>query len=456
MLARNFGFALALCCLLAGPAASEPHPTAPALNSRPGAAYTMYLNFSGFNYPGSWAGETPGVVSAYNNQSGATFTPAEQAGIKNIWARVAEAYAPFNVNVTTVDPAAAAGQAGTDALRLAYYDATPRVMHTIIGSPANGSFFSGAGGVSEVDVWDTAQTNGMSTNWVFWNRYGAGSYHNIYTATAHENGHAAGLWHQGDYIGSTKVNEYSTNNGSGLIAPTVGVAYGAARGAWRLGKANADGPVFVQNDPGLILQNDGIGGFVNDGIGHTLATATSVTYQPGTSQIDFSAARGIIVPVSDADPQPMGVDSYTKDYFSFWTDGGISTITVNAGGQWLTPGVADPDASLDATLRILDALGNEVAVRNTASLSETLSLYLARGDYFIEVSSAGGKAASLGPNGNWDPASFFDMGSYFLTGVVAIPEPSTLTLAGLGALGLAASRACARKARKRNAATAEA
>ena len=227
MFARRFGLVLLMASVLSGRAVSEPHPLAPAFNSRPGAAYTLYLNFSGFNYAGNWGGQAPGVVHAFNNQAGANFTTDEQAWIKNIWARTAEAYSAYDINVTTVDPAVAAGQAGTDAQRLAYYDATPRVMHTLIGRPNNNNFFSGAGGVSFVNVWESAQSNGQSTNWVFWNRYGPTAFHNIYTATAHENGHAAGLSHQGDYIGTMQVNAYSTNNSSGSIAPTMGVAYGA-------------------------------------------------------------------------------------------------------------------------------------------------------------------------------------------------------------------------------------
>jgi hypothetical protein len=406
-------------------------PVAPAFNSRPGAPYTLYLNFAGFNYPGTWSNQTPGNIPAYNNQTGPQFTAQEQANIKNIWARVAEAYAPFNVNVTTVDPAVAAGQAGSDAQRLAYYDATPRVMHTIIGNP-NSSFFSGAGGVSFVNVWSTAQTSGRATNWVFPGRLGGyGAFHNIFTATAHENGHAASLLHQGDYIGTTQVNSYSTNNGSSAIAPTMGVAYSATRSVWRLGKTSGTN---LHNDPlRIIANNSGMGGFVNDGIGRTLGAATPLPLISNT--IDFSAARGIIVPVSSSNPQPMGVDNYTKGYFSFRSAGGMNTITVNAGGQWLTPGVPDPDRSLDATLRILDFAGNQLAVANTPSLSETISINLPIGDYFIEVSSAGGKEASLGPNGNWDPAYFYDMGSYFLTGIIAIPEPSTIILIGLGIAG---------------------
>jgi hypothetical protein len=410
--------------LVAWTGVAAAQPVAPAFSSRPGAPYTLYLNFAGFSYTGTWSGQTPGVTPAYNGQTGPTFTPQEQANIKNIWARVAEAYAPFNVNVTTVDPAVAAGQAGSDFQRQTYYDATPRLMHTVIGNGSS-NFFGNAGGVSFVNVWSTPQTQGRHTNWVFTNRLGGyNAFHNIFTATAHENGHAASLQHQGDYIGTTRVNEYSTNNGSTVIAPTMGVAYSAARSVWRLGKT---GGSTTHNDPlRIIANNPGMGGFIDDGIGRTLGTATPLPLIG--SQIDFSIARGIIVPVSSSNPQPMGVDNYTRGFFSFTTAGGLNTITVNAGGQWITPGVADPGASLDATLRILDASGNQVAIADTPSLSETLSLNLPGGNYFIEVSSAGGKAASLGPNGTWDPAFFYDMGSYFLTGVIAIPEPSALAL----------------------------
>ena len=109
MQVRRLLIAIALGVGWVSGAYAQSHPLAPAFNSRHGAAYTLYLNFSGFDYTGTWGGQTPGSTPAYNGQTGATFTPQEQANIKNIWARIAEAYAPYNVNVTTVDPAVAAG-----------------------------------------------------------------------------------------------------------------------------------------------------------------------------------------------------------------------------------------------------------------------------------------------------------------------------------------------------------
>ena len=132
---------VAWCALsaAAGAVFGEVHPGGvPALSSRPGSAYTVYLDFAGFTFTGVWVNSgTPGVTPAYNNVTG-SFGAADQATITNVWAWVAEKFAPFNINVTTIDPAVAAGQAGSDAQRQAYYDATAKLMHTVIADDCTG------------------------------------------------------------------------------------------------------------------------------------------------------------------------------------------------------------------------------------------------------------------------------------------------------------------------------
>jgi hypothetical protein len=409
---------------------AQAHPLAPALSSRPGAQYTMYLNFSGFNYPGTWGGQTPGNVPAYDN-AGASFTAAQAANIKNIWTRIADAYSMFDINVTTVDPAVAAGQAADDLTRYNYYQATPRFMHTVIANGAS-NFFGNAGGVSYVGVMHNAATlPGRHTNWAFVNRLGGvNAFHNIYTASAHELGHAAGLNHQGDYTTTAQVNEYSTNNGSATIAPTVGVAYGAARGVWRQGRI---GVSTTQNDPRTILtSNPSMTGFVNDGIGRSLATATPLSLFGGGS-INYNLASGIIVPASATVPNPIGEANYTSGFYSFTTLGGTNRFILNAGRQAINPGHPDPDPQLDGTLRILNSVGGIVAEANTSSLGESITINLAAGNYYVQVASAGGKQASTN-GGAWQAAQFYDMGSYFLTGFVSVPEPATVALFGSGIL----------------------
>ena len=92
--------------------------TVPALNSRPGAAQTLYLDFDGsapfswFNATGSYVVRGPnsirivtGAVQAFSIDGDFNnFSAAELDTINHIWQWVAEKFSPFTINVTTVDP----------------------------------------------------------------------------------------------------------------------------------------------------------------------------------------------------------------------------------------------------------------------------------------------------------------------------------------------------------------
>lgn len=445
MFRRNFlSLILSLAVVAVTSSGILAQPAAPALSSQPGAAYTLYLNFSGFDFTGNtWSGQSPGNVGAWRNATG-SFTTAQQNEIQSIWARVAESYAPFNVNVTTVDPSGLAANQWNQ--RLNHYDNTPRLMHTLVTGNVPAGFQSGAGGVSYVDVWSGTSSSRQKTNWVFGNRMGYG-LHDTYTATTHENGHAASLWHQADVStsgsGNSVVNHYSTNNGSSTLAPFMGVGYytdGApnTQNAWRVGRVSTgsdNSPAGDHNDVGRILSNNPGMGLYNDGIGQSLFSATPLALI-GTD-IDPSLANGVLVPTSPTSPNP---NSTTVGIFSFSTTGGLNTIQVHSGGQWITPGVADPGATLDATLRILDDVGSQVAISATADLGELLSINLGAGDYYIEVSSAGVKAGNTNV-GAWQPSQYYNIGSYFLTGSIAyVPEPNSAAALLVGVFGLLVHR----------------
>ena len=139
---RRFALGFALALALAPSASAQLN--VPALSSRPGAAYTLYLNFAGFNFTGRWGTAnktdgspyTPGNTAAYTVDGDAnSYTTTELANIRNIWSRTAEKYAAMNVNVTTVDPAPAGS---TFDQRQAYYDSQPRMMQTVVGGSAQG------------------------------------------------------------------------------------------------------------------------------------------------------------------------------------------------------------------------------------------------------------------------------------------------------------------------------
>ena len=429
------GNLLALCLVVGAfgrQARADIHPVAPAYNSLPGAAYTIYLDFSGFNFTGNWSGgaSLPGATPAYTTDGNASaFNATELANIESIWSRVSEKYAPFSINVTTVDPAVAAGQAGTDLARQNYYNAQPRMMHTVIGG--SGSWDPGAGGVSQISVTDHSEagSNGAHTDFVF-AAQAPSNLQFIGEAAAHENGHGFGMHHQSLYSGNTLVSEYSpgTGTGPGSLAPIMGVSYSSERGTWRNGTSHI-GPFApsLQNDVLKIMGNNGMS-IIDDAIGHSLAGATALPLAANHATIDAAAAKGIIVPSNTLIPQPEGVANYTTDFWAFHTGTGLVSFTAHAGRESITAGVSDPGATLDATLVLLDSLGSVLATSATSSLSETITTSLAAGLYYLEVQSAG-DSSGLG---------YFDMGSYFLSGsLIAVPEPAGWLLATVGVACLA-------------------
>lgn len=416
----------------------------PQLSSRPGAAYTMYLDFGGFSFTGDWGGvstQTPGVTPAYSIDGNASFNATEIANMRNIWTRVAEKYAVMNINVTTIDPATSGF---TDTQRQAFYDQTPRVMHTVIGGSGA---WSGGGGVSYVGVTQTPYTTapynsgagrGYHTNWVF-SAQSPSNLQFVAEAAAHEDGHGLSLNHQSRWPGTNNPDEYDSGSGtgSGSFAPIMGNSYSAQRGTWRIGATSTNSSATAQNDLAVLLTNSGIGGngtagYMDSGIGHTTATATPLS-MTGTT-INSTLAAGLIAPLS-LTPIAIGEANYTKDLFSITVTSASANLNVNliSGRSTITPGVADPGATLNATLRLLNSSGTTLFTSNGGILSESLTTSLSTGQYYLQISSAGGST-----NNGYD---YFDVGSYFLTGsVVPIPEPGVMAFAFLSVTGLAVYR----------------
>src|SRR5262249_53076707 len=158
-----------------------------------------------------------------------------------------------------------------------------------------------------------------------------------------------------------------TGVGTGSVAPIMGVSYYSERGLWKNGPAHAsDSGPTGQNDPNILKNDPGMGGFINDGIGHTPATATPL---PVTgSLVDFALAKGVIVPKSAGTPSSFGANNYVTDYWAFTTGAGAVTLNLVSGRSTIVPGLADPGAMLDGTLSVLDALGNAVATSQSGSL----------------------------------------------------------------------------------------
>src|SRR5262245_12627104 len=163
----------------------------PPLSSLPGAPVSLNLDFDGHPQAGNVIGgvdhvDTPPfnvVGTPKDDNDPSRFSKKEQDVIRAVWAIVAEDFAPFNINVTTVEP--------TDATRN---------LRVAIGG--DGLWYKGgeAGGASEIGSFTN---NAPNIAYVFPvikpGLPGAGTTAKIFwigNAVSHEAGHSFGLLHQ--------------------------------------------------------------------------------------------------------------------------------------------------------------------------------------------------------------------------------------------------------------------
>jgi hypothetical protein len=331
---------------------THPLSSVPALNSLPGARASLYLDFVGGYTPGY--GTYGNITTPAYDRDGdpTTFSNSELASIQKIWSGVAEDYAPFNINVTTVAPS----------------NMSHGVTETVyIGG--NGAWAGGgSGGISYVgDFTNTSVPNVafvFSANLI--GKGGPGDPRYTADAASHEAGHSFGLYHQSLYSGTTMLQQYNPGPGNGT-SPLMGYSYGAARSLWWDGTSSISSR-SIQDDMSVIASGTNGFGYRSETVGNSAATATPLTVQNGTSV----RASGIIIKPTDL------------DFYSVNSGPGQVTfkITVPAGVNDLAP-----------TAELLDASGTTVLARGTASptnFSVTLTANLAAGgSYRILVSSDG-------------------------------------------------------------------
>ena len=191
----------------------------PVLNSLPNAPKTLYLDFDGdFQKVWNRTDETPQQyrsvsVGEFNIDGQAGISDAEATAIRKIWETVADDYAPFNINVTTVAPASF--QNGT-ALRVVMAgDCTAQLVtgrNTSLTVSGDRFISDGAGGLvdtsgyASIGSFSDAEPNVvyvfakyMST----WNMVDSEGHSRdlraiIGTTASHEAGHSFGLVHHGN------------------------------------------------------------------------------------------------------------------------------------------------------------------------------------------------------------------------------------------------------------------
>ena len=189
-----------------------------SLNSRPEATHTIFLDFDGHTVTGTSWNSTVATIEAgrYRRESASNpdngFTQNELNGIVEIWQRVAEDFAAWDVNVTTEDP-------GVDALMRQGFDDDEYGIRTIITPDYEWYDTRRFGGVAYLRSFSRSSD---LPAWVFSSNLGTGNPKSVAEAVSHEVGHTLGLQHDGIDDGSSSSSYYS---GHGSWAPIMGVGY---------------------------------------------------------------------------------------------------------------------------------------------------------------------------------------------------------------------------------------
>jgi PKD repeat protein len=325
------------------------------LHSRPGAQRTIYLNFKGATLTNTaWSGSSTITAKPFD-LDGLPYSnsTAELQRIQAIWQRVAEDYAPFDVDVTTEAPPASAltRSSGTDQV----------FGTTVLITNSTGVYSCSCGGVAYVGVFDDT-SDFYKPALVFYNQLGAGNEKYVAEAISHEAGHNMGLNHDG-----TGTTGYYAGHGSGATgwAPIMGVGYYQSLVQWSKGQYgganNTQDDYTVMASNGLPLRADDHG--------NTTGTATALTAVP-SGGLNVFDAQGVIERPGDV------------DMFSFTAAAGTVNIGVSTAAR---------SANLDALIELRNSAGTVLAIANPVdALNGTLSVTVpSTGTYFVSVTGTG-------------------------------------------------------------------
>jgi hypothetical protein len=336
------------------------HAQIPVLNSRTTASAVLYLDFDGHIDNSLYWSDLPIVAAA------PTITSDQ---ITEIWRRVSEDFAPFNINITT---------------EVAKYNAASSALRQrVVFTPTN-YFYLDAGGVANIGSFGI----GERPCWAF---YGSGVFNPKQGAevASHEAGHTLGLRHQSEYNSACAFTaEYNDgtlpSDGQTSWAPIMGVGYYRNLTTWYHGPGKqskcADGN---QNDIGLILLN-GFSYISDDANNCGLTTACSKVIYPSSNNL---SAIGILKTNSE------------NDYYRFTAPrtgimvftGAPKNITGNntSNAQY---GQNHDGANLDIALNLFSSTGTPLAnsAYNDTRLDAIFSVSVTLNQsYYIQVQNDG-------------------------------------------------------------------
>ncbi|MGN0064808.1 MAG: fibronectin type III domain-containing protein, partial [Nocardioides sp.] len=308
-----------------------------ALHSRPGASSTVFLDFDGVtvDFDNAWVdgGLDAGTYEGWDpNGDGPAITGSEESAVAEVWARVAEDFAPFDIDVTTEQP-----------------DGDWRGAHAVISASASAReqlCENQCGGAAHVDVWGGEPTRHPA--WTLTHGWDPDSKA-VADATSHEVGHILSLLHHG-----TSTADLYT--GHGYWGPIMGSPYARRTSLW------SNGSYADANNPG------------QDDIARIAAKAGTIPDEPDTVVEAASAAAGTSGRGTIADRDDL-------DVFDLGECGPGVAIGVR---------YAEPGPNLKLEVRLLDASGatqHTIAPASQSSAYDTVSVPTGR--YFLQIDGIG-------------------------------------------------------------------
>lgn len=447
-------------------------PGDPVGGSRPDAPVTIYLDFDGEILENThwndavYEGKPPVLVreAIPTLDFDGAAAAADLAFVEEVWAGVAEDYAPFNVNVTTSDP-------GEDKLYKASADDSEYGSHVIVTDSYDETLPEAAGtsGLAWLGAVGSDFLTGalVFTTGVGGNDPSAATARSVADTASHEAGHNFGLEHDGfdteayyyprdgvwgPIMGATydvPISQWSIGDYNGATTGQDDLAIITDRGAGGeefVGWINADGEMFdgtnacipAETDPENPQQGDSIfavgpngncdppgdeyfatftytdrADFAADEVGNTPADAAALDNADGT----FEAAS-VIETTDDV------------DVYSVTTIGGPVSAAVE---------VADLHPNLDAKLTLTNEAGDVIAendpdaTRDSADaasgLGAEVSAEVEAGTYYLSVEGVGfgdPSSATLENAGGY--SDYGSLGNFTLTGEAAPFEADPIVI----------------------------